>query len=95
MRGQYEHLYEVYLNVCKDKSGLGTIEQLKERIKMTDRLHEQLRGMVNLMQACGEIKGVEHEEEFDRLCRDFSPIELFGAFLGDDGEVYSFREVEQ
>ncbi len=93
MREHYEHLYEIYLNVCKDKKGLGTTEQLKERIKMTDRLHEQLRGMVNLMQACGIISGTEHEAEFDRLARDFSPIELFGAFLGDDGEVYSFREV--
>ena len=93
MREQYEYLHNIYLSVCIDKAELDDIEQLKERIKMTDRLHEQLRGMVNLMFACGVISGAEQTEQMDRLMRDFSPIELFGAYL-ENGELYSFREVE-
>lgn len=93
MREQYENFCEIYLNVCKKKEALDTTEQLKNRIKMANHFHDQLRGMVILMRACGEISREEETEQFDRLMREFSTIELFGAYI-EDGEVYCFREVE-
>lgn len=93
MREKYEYLREIYLSVCKKKEGLDSPELLKARIETTNTFHDQLRGMVILMRACGEISGEEETEQFDQLAREFSPIELFGAYI-KGGEVYSFREVE-
>ncbi len=95
MRGHYEYYRKIYLNICKNKEGLGTAEQLKKRIILTERLKEELIGMVNLMHACRKISKEEWAEWLDGLIRDFSPIELFGAYISDDGEVCSFREVSE
>lgn len=93
MRRCYENFFKIFLEMCKNPKNLDTTELLKDRIKTTERLSHELMGMLTLMQSMGAISGEEYGTELDRVIREFSSIELFGALIGYDGEVWSFGEV--
>ena len=93
MKERYEYLFRIYLQVCTDPENLDTSDQLRDRIRTTDSVKNQLYGMLVLMKEMAVLNQEEEEQESERIRQAFSPIALFGAYIDEDGELYRFREV--
>lgn len=94
MKERYEHYFWFYLKICADPEGLGTEKQLRDRIRLTDHLMHELYGMLTIMADFAEMTESQAIYEKERVLKTFSPARLFGAYIGEDGEVYSLRREE-
>lgn len=90
MLGKYKLFFEFYLGMCKEKyDPEKPYDNLKECIKTCERCKEKLIGMLDLMEACGEIRIEERDAEFEKVIDEFSSLKICNAYM-EDGEVMVF-----
>jgi len=90
----YRKLFEIYLRICRKKyDPEKPYDNLEECCKWCDNYEMMLRGMLNLLEAMGEITSEQNEVEFQNLIDTFSNHKLFNASIMD-GEVYVWEKVK-
>lgn len=78
MMENYRKLFESYLHICQETGEFNmTSEELEMACKACNSLREQLIGMLDLMEQCGELSPEEKEREFDCILNEFSTRKLW------------------
>lgn len=87
---KYRCLYRIYLDMCrKQYNPEKPYKNLKNCIKTCEHSRWQLLGMLDLLQEVGELTNEEVEVETNKITKEFSSLEICGAYM-EDGEVMVF-----
>lgn len=92
MRKKYEELYQVYLELAKEKEW-ETEDDLRYAIMLVEAWKSQLFGMVMLLERCGGFTFKESQQQEARIREDFSSSRLYGAIMTASGEVFMESEL--
>ncbi len=87
---KYNEIFERFLRVCKDKYNSPN-PNLEDCCITCNRCLWELSGMLKLMESLGEITTEKKDQEFERICNTFQPIDLFNAYM-EKGQVMTFTQ---
>lgn len=92
MYDKYKHFFELYLRICKKMyNPENPYDNLEDCIKSCHRCEGKLLGMLDLLEATGEISSDTHEVESGNVARMFCSIAICNAYM-TEGEVMVFAE---
>jgi len=92
MFDKYNEIFERYLRVCKGKYDSNKpYDNLEECCITCEKYTWELSGMLELLEATGEITSEKKDVEFQRILDNFSSHKLFSAYM-TKGEVMVFSK---
>lgn len=92
MYDKYKYFFELYLRICKKLyNPENPYDNLENCIKACHRYKEKLLGMLDLLEATGEIGSDIHEAESGNVARKFCSIAICNAYMAE-GEIMVFVE---
>lgn len=94
MLEKYNHLFDLYLEICKGMyDPKRPYDNLDKCVRRCQDHREQLIGMVNLIAEMGELTRDEADKEVERVISEFSSMSICHAYV-TDGEVMVFQKGE-
>lgn len=92
MLEKYNYLFDLYLRVVKKLyNPEKPFEDLNTCIESCNFSKWKLFGMLDLMEAMGEIDEAKADQEHERITKTFNSIDICNAYM-TDGEIMVFAQ---
>ena len=91
MLEKYNYMFDLYLRVVKKLYNPEKIGNLNTCIESCNFCKCKLFGMLDLMEAMGEIDKAKADQEHERITKTFNSIDICNAYM-TDGEIMVFAQ---